>query len=121
MGDAEVHPLVGQAEIDHDRGRAARRGRAGRRAQVAELVRAVGGGDPHACRGPASPRNAALGVEAMPVPMCRQVLAKRANTAAPGHSGAPGTHFAHSVTILLSVIDRFVGPQSVQSGRMVSL
>ena len=32
-----------------------------------------------------------------------------------------GTHFAHSVTILRSGIDRFVGPESVQSGRVVSL
>ena len=31
----------------------------------------------------------------------------------------PGPHFAHSVTILLSVIDRFVGPESVQSGRVI--
>jgi hypothetical protein len=34
-------------------------------------------------------------------------------------SGAPGLHFAHSVTILLSSIDRFMGPESVQSGRVM--
>jgi hypothetical protein len=32
-----------------------------------------------------------------------------------------GAHFAHSVTILLSVIDRIVGPSSVQSGRVMFL
>ena len=32
-----------------------------------------------------------------------------------------GPHFAHSVTILLSGIDRIVGPESVQSGRVVLL
>ena len=36
----------------------------------------------------------------------------------PDTAGA-GTHFAHSVTILLSCIDRFVGPESVQSGRVM--
>jgi hypothetical protein len=40
-----------------------------------------------------------------------------------GRSRIPGaeTHFAHSVTILLSSIDRFVGPESVQSERVVFL
>ena len=32
-----------------------------------------------------------------------------------------GPHFAHSVTIFLSGINRIVGPQSVQSGQVVRL
>ena len=36
-----------------------------------------------------------------------------------GRIPGAGTHFAHSVTILLSVIDRNVGPESVQSGRVM--
>ena len=41
------------------------------------------------------------------------------NIAGAGTSRGAGTHFAHSVTILLSGIDRFVGPESVQSGRVM--
>ena len=44
---------------------------------------------------------------------------KRANIAGAGASRGAGPHFAHSVTILLSGIDRFVGPESVQSGRVM--
>ena len=40
---------------------------------------------------------------------------KRANIAVAAAPRGAGTHFAHSVTILLSGIDRFVGPESVQS------
>ena len=36
-----------------------------------------------------------------------------------GRIPGAGTHFAHSVTIFASDIGRFVGPESVQSERMV--
>ena len=44
---------------------------------------------------------------------------KRANNAVAAASRGAGTDFAHSVTILRSDIDRYVGPESVQSGRVV--
>ena len=49
----------------------------------------------------------------------RSRAAKRANVAGVGAFRGTGAHFAHSVTIFASVIDRFVGPESVQSGRMM--
>ena len=49
----------------------------------------------------------------------RAQATKRANIVAAGASWGAGTHFAHSVTIFASDIDRFVGPESVQSGRVV--
>ena len=42
-----------------------------------------------------------------------------ANNAGAGASRSAGTHFAHSVTIFASDIDRFVGPESVQSERVM--
>jgi hypothetical protein len=45
--------------------------------------------------------------------------AKRTNVAGADAPRGAETDFAHSVTIFLSDIDRFVGPESVRSGRVM--
>jgi hypothetical protein len=54
-------------------------------------------------------------------PWSRARTAKRANIAHSPLLAVPGPHFAHSVTIFASDMGWFVGPESVQSGRVMLL